>query len=246
MAVNIANSTGSANNTTLAAWDVHDVKMISCEYSIGESEKDGKKEKYYALDFNYGNDTGEFRVRLFCPVGDKEGLKRHRSDDDKYETPSNEEDFIFGTMHNISTGNADSQKGTPIERFNMLYPKVDPTLNEASFKSFCESIKKLATATIIDPKVELCLKLIGGKTNYARVQNIVGLSKDGNAYIRNNYVLRADSKIKLGFTAKELAYKDKIEASIRNGANGASSIGDTDDLDTSGAKPIDEINTDDI
>lgn len=246
--ITLGNTTGTATSTGLEPWSIHKVKLLSCEHEIGEKEENNEKKKYYALDFVYGNETGDFRVRLFCPVGDADGCKRKMDSSNNFETASKEEDFIYGVVHNLSVGDEDPEKGSPIKRFETIYPRIDPTKNEESFKSFCEKVELLAKKTIIAPEVELSLKLIGGKTGYARVQSILGIKKDGNCYIRNNYILREDSKIKHAYTAKELATKAKYEQNIASGAAGASSVGGNDDLEgsTIGAKPIDGINTDDI
>lgn len=245
--ITIGNTNGVATSTSLEAWNIHDVKLLSCDYEIGKKEDNGTEKTYYALDFVYGNEQGDFRVRLFCPVGDPEGCKRKMDSTNTYPQPSQEEDFIYGVIHNLSTGNDSPEKGSVIKRFEAFYPKVDPTKNVESFKSFCDKVKILATKTIIEPEVELSLKLIGGKTGYARVQSIVGLKKDGGCFQRTNYILRADSKIKHAYTAKELATKEKYERMAASGASAASNVGSSDDLDNTaiGAKPID-INTDDI
>lgn len=246
MAINLGNTTGAATSTTLEAWQIHDVKLKDCTYEIGKGkDSNGNEKPFYALDFIYGNESGDFRVRLFCPVNDAEGRKRHMNENDKYEQPSLEELFIFGVIHNISTGDSDPAKGGAVDRFKKMYAGNDPVTNESTFKAFCEKVRTLATKTIIEPSVELSLKLIGGKTNYARVQNIVGISKDKQAYIRTNYIVRKDGPVKLGYTANELASKAKYEQMASQ--SNASNIGGSDDLENTsvGAKPID-INTEDI
>lgn len=210
MAINVANVKPVSSSIALQAWAIHTVVLESFSYNFEEKNKDGSESHVY--DFKFSNDNGSFTARLFCPVGKeecKEGTVRPVGEETGYPSPSKEEQFVHNMRHIISAFGDDA-----VDRVDRYYSKHDPIVSKSEFETFAMGISKIVNEYNSE-KPEFELKLIGNKDGYARIPNILGIKKDGDIFIKDNYIARKENS-KLAFTAKQLEAKKKIEAGIDN------------------------------
>lgn len=228
MAIDITGINMNPGGNHLAAWEIHKVKLVNVTHE-NTNGKDGKV--YHTMIFTYENKDGlSFSHMLFCPfkAEDPEGCTRQIRPENQYADPSKEEVFITTIALAVNQILGDSWKN----RFNAFYPsKADPVKGQEQFNKFCTAVEKMFKENAIDKGLELQLKLIGDKNNYARVPSLIGIKKDGGLFYRSVFVARADDK-ELTFTNDEMKYRDKLKANGPSSKSaGPSKVSDDIDMD---------------
>lgn len=161
----------------LSPWNIHTVKFTGCEIR----EFDGKKDPsahYKVLAINFENEDGYFSVTNFFPKdGDNERKEFDSKNGGKIVMPSN-----FEVLMAIVKQTAQVLTPSGFEKMQAA---------SAKFKSFDDVAKALITITDKVKGNETKLKLIGknrdGKV-VADIPRIVGINKQGEAFISDNYI----------------------------------------------------------
>lgn len=181
MAFNFGISAESAVKTTrrpLAPWNIYDVKFIGCEIAEGDSKNDPSVH-WKRLDIKFENEDGYFNASLWWPKdGDDVRKEVDGANGGKITFPSNFE--VLMAMI--------SQTG------QVLNPSGFEKMQKASakFTNFDQVAKALIQITNEVKGKETKIKLIGKKTKenkiIADVPRIVGINKQGESYISDNYI----------------------------------------------------------
>lgn len=192
---NITNESAVRNALpTLKPWNIYPVTFKGCEIR----EFEGKKEsnlgvKYKVLDIKFEGEDGSFTVTKFFPSEGDDQPKEVTGKNGKYYLPSN----------------FDVLKAVVAQTAQILNPKGWEKMRAASskFKSFDDMANALIAITnpVIGTKTNL--KLIGKTRDgsvYADIPRIVGMNKQGEVFISDNYI--GD---KLFFTQYEETQREK-------------------------------------
>ena len=180
MAFNFGISAESAVRNTrrpLAPWEIHDVKFTGCEIR----EFDGKKDPsahYKVLAINFENEDGYFSLTNFFPKdGDDARKEFDGKNGGKVIMPSN-----FETLMAIVKQTAQVLNPAGFEKMQAMSSK---------FRSFDDVAKALIAVTEKAKGTTTKLKLNGknkdGKVE-AVIPRIVGINKEGVAFIADNYI----------------------------------------------------------
>lgn len=161
----------------LTPWNIHDVKFMGCEIK----EFDGKKDTtahYKVLAINFENEDGYFSVTQFFPkAGDDERREFDSKNGGKIIMPSN-----FETLMAVVKQTAQVLNPVGFEKMQAASSK---------FRSFDDVAKALIQITNSVKGTKTKLKLIGrnrdGKV-VADIPRIVGINKEGVAFISDNYI----------------------------------------------------------
>ncbi len=161
----------------LSAWNIHEVEFKGCEIR----EFDGKKDPsahYKVLAINFENEDGYFSVTNFFPKdGDDERREYDGKNGGKVVMPSN-----FETLMAVVKQTAQVLNPVGFEKMQAASSK---------FKSFDDVAKALIQVTDKVKGTKTKLKLIGrnrdGKV-VADIPRIVGINKEGVAFISDNYI----------------------------------------------------------
>ena len=161
----------------LSAWNIHEVEFKGCEIR----EFDGKKDPsahYKVLAINFENEDGYFSVTNFFPKdGDDERREYDGKNGGKVSMPSN-----FETLMAIVKQTAQVLSPAGFEKMQAASSK---------FKSFDDVAKALIKITDPVKGTKTKLKLVGrnrdGKV-VADIPRIVGINKEGVAFISDNYI----------------------------------------------------------
>lgn len=218
MAFNFGISADSAVRNTrrpLAPWNIYDVKFTGCEIKEFDGKKDASKH-YKTIKINFENEDGYHSQTLFFPKdGDDERREVDSSNGGKVIYPSNFEVLMAMV----------AQTG------QVLNPSGFEKMQAASskFKSFDDVAKALIQITDKVKGKETKIKLIGrnrdGKV-VADVPRIVGINKEGQAFISDNYI--GD---KLFFTEYEEAQREKYLKAKPTEMKSEESIADVNGVD---------------
>lgn len=179
MAFNFGISAESAvrNTRRLAPWEIHDVKFTGCEIREFNGKKDPTAH-YKVLAINFENENGYFSLTNFFPKdGDDERKELDGKNGGKVIMPSN-----FETLMAIVKQTAQVLNPAGFEKMQAASSK---------FKSFDDVAKALISVTDKVKGAETKLKLNGrnkdGKVE-AVIPRIVGINKEGVAFIADNYI----------------------------------------------------------
>ena len=180
MAFNFGISAESAVRNTrrpLSAWEIHKVKFMGCEIREFAGKKDPTAQ-YKVLAINFENEDGTFSVTNFFPKdGDDVRKEFDGKNGGKVIMPSN-----FETLMAIVKQTAQVLNPAGFEKMQAASSK---------FRSFDDVAKALIQVTDKVKGTETMLKLIGknkdGKVE-AVIPRIVGINKEGVAFIADNYI----------------------------------------------------------
>lgn len=161
----------------LTPWEIHTVKFTGCNINSFQGKKDTSM-TYQTLNINFENEDGYFTVTNFFPKdGDDQRKEFDSSNGGKVIMPSN-----FEVLMAIVKQTAQILNPAGFEKMQKASSK---------FKSFEDVAKALIQITDSCKGTELKLKLIGknrdGKV-VADIPRIVGINKEGVAFISDNYI----------------------------------------------------------
>lgn len=196
MAFNFGISAESAVRNTrrpLAPWNIYDVKFMGCEIKEFAGKKDPNAH-YKVLNINFENEDGYFTLTKFFP---KDG------DDERREFPGQNGGKV------VMPSNFEVLMATVAQTAQILNPAGFEKMQAASskFKSFDDVANALIKITEKAKGTEVKLKLVGrnrdGKV-VADVPRIVGINKEGESFVADNYI-----GTKLFFTDYEETQREK-------------------------------------
>jgi len=183
---------GTSQNTVkprLTGNDIYTVKFDGCENEQFEGKKDHNTGTIYnTLKLKFSNENGTFEHTVFEPTS--KDFERTESDTKvgKIPNPSGVENMMLLFKHLIDT----------------LNPKVAKAIDEGTQNLGAKNFDELRTlvSKILNPAkgVETQIKLVKNNKGEAQFPGFFsGITKDGKAYVRNNFV-----GPKLAFTSYEL------------------------------------------
>lgn len=166
-----------ATRRPLQAWSIHEVKFTGAEVQSFQGKKD-PSQTYKVLKINFENEDGFFSVTQFFP---KEG------DDQRKEYDSSKGGKI------TYASNFEILKAIISQTIQVLNPNMWEKFVEASkkFKSADDMINTFVKVMDKVKGVETKIKLIGKNRDgrvVADIPRIVGINKEGEAFISDNYV----------------------------------------------------------
>ena len=180
MAFNFGISAESAVKNTrrpLTPWNIHNVIFKGCEIREFQGKKDPNAH-YKVLAINFENEDGYFSLTNFFPKdGDDERREYDGKNGGKVVMPSN-----FETLMAIVKQTAQILNPAGFEKMQAASSK---------FKSFDDVAKALIQVTDKVKGTETQLKLIGKNRDgrvVADIPRIVGINKEGEAFIADNYI----------------------------------------------------------
>lgn len=161
----------------LSPWNIHTVKFTGCEIREFNGKKDPSAQ-YKVLAINFENEDGYFSVTNFFPKeGDDVRKEFDSKNGGKVIMPSN-----FETLMAIVKQTAQVLNPVGFEKMQAASSK---------FKSFDDVAKALIQITDKVKGTETKLKLVGknrdGKV-VADIPRIVGINKQGESFISDNYI----------------------------------------------------------
>jgi hypothetical protein len=172
-----AESAVRASRRQLAPWNIHNVKFMGCELREGVSKNDPSK-GWKCLDVKFENEDGYYNVSLWAPKdGDDERREYDSKNGGKVIFPSNFEVLMAMIKQTAQ----------------VLNPEGFEKMQKASskFRGFDDIANALIQITDKVKGTETMLKLTGttrdGKV-VATVPRIVGINKQGDAFISDNYI----------------------------------------------------------
>jgi len=180
MAFNFGISAESAVRNTrrpLAPWNIHDVKFMGCEIKEFSGKKDPNAH-YKVLNINFENEDGYFTLTKFFP---KDG------DDERREFPGQNGGKV------VMPSNFEVLMATVAQTAQILNPAGFEKMQTMSskFRSFDDVANALIKVTEKAKGTEIKIKLVGrnrdGKV-VADVPRIVGINKEGESFIADNYI----------------------------------------------------------
>lgn len=171
MTFNLGETKGTAV-VRLKAWNIYNVIFKGVEITQG-TNKEGNIWK--AMKVRFSSEEGVFEPLIFCPGENGMDRPNGESNGRKWELPSAMENLRFSIAHLL-----ENLAPETIEKFS----KVSLNLPD-DFEKLVEVLNKcLAKAVNKSTK----LKLIGNSKGYASLPNFVGINKEGEAYISNNWL----------------------------------------------------------
>lgn len=161
----------------LAPWGIYDVKFIGCELAEGTSKNDPSK-TWKRLDVKFENEDGYYNVPLWFPKdGDDQRKEVDGKNGGKVIYPSN-----FEVLMAMVKQTAQVLNPAGFEKMQAASSK---------FRSFDDVAKALMSILEKSKGTETKLKLTSvtrdGKVT-AAVPRIVGINKQGEAFISDNYI----------------------------------------------------------
>lgn len=189
MQFSLNNTSGSAI-VRLKPWNIYEVTFKGIEPVTGKS-KEGKE--WAALKIKFAGESGIFEPMIFCPM-DEKGSERPsgKTGDREWTMPSQLENFMYGIAH---IGEKLGKKETWEKMRGVTYELP---------KDFDKIIKNLAQVVSTSVGKTTNLKVVGDNRGYAALPSYVNLSKEGQAYISNNWLGE-----NLAFTPYEIKQKEK-------------------------------------
>lgn len=161
----------------LAPWNIHDVKFMGCEIKEFSGKKDPNAH-YKVLNINFENEDGYFTLTKFFP---KDG------DDERREFPGQNGGKV------VMPSNFEVLMATVAQTAQILNPAGFEKMQTMSskFRSFDDVANALIKVTEKAKGTEIKIKLVGrnrdGKV-VADVPRIVGINKEGESFIADNYI----------------------------------------------------------
>lgn len=204
----------SSAQPRLKANTIHEVIFKGVSYAELKNKND-ESNPYKVMKVLFANEDGVYEETLFAP---KEGDDvRSSSKDTGKERPSNLERFKFTLAHigeQLAPANYEKFKGMA---FNL----------PEEFKKLVETFAKVVTPAV-NKKTKL--KLVANKKNEATLPFFVNLSKDGTAFVSNNWL--GD---KVFFSDYEVDQMSKQTVAKPSAMNDIVEDGVAEDATTSGA-----------
>lgn len=203
MTFNLNNVNGTAV-VRLKAWGIYDVVFKGIELVKGKN-KEGNEWK--AMKIKFSGEEGIFEPLVFCP-GEGGGERiTGETGGRKWELPSALEQLQCTVAHVMA---------------NLAPEMVEKFSKAASGLAIPEDFEKLveimnkALAKAVNKQTKL--KLVGNNKGYASLPNFVGINKEGEVYINNNWlgdtVAFSDYEVKKmneQKNAKPTAVKDDLD-----------------------------------
>lgn len=172
MSFNLSGVSGSAIQR-LRPWGIYEVTFKGIEPIKGKS-KEGKD--WQAIKLKFASDQGIFEPMLFCPGEGGDVRPSGKTGDREWTMPSPLESFMYGIAHvGEKLGKEDMWK---------KMQGVAYTLPE----DFDKIVKNLTQVISGSVNKTTSIKLVGDSRGYAAIPQYVGLSKDGSAFISNNWL----------------------------------------------------------
>lgn len=203
MKFDLTNTSVSASNI-LRPWGIYDVVLKDVVLKEGTA-KSGKAWK--AIQFKFAGDKGTFDPMFFCPMENGDQRPSGETNGRKWEMPSGFEQLANTISHVV--GILSPAKFAKLQGTSLDLP--------ADFDKFVGLVK-----AALEPAFGKAtqIKVIGDNKGYAKVPNFVSISKEGKAYVSNNWV------------GPNLAFSN-YEMQKMNEAKNAKPTTPTEDLSTS-------------
>lgn len=164
------------NNVTAVSriqpWTICEVVFKGVEEKSGTA-KDGSTWK--AIQFKFSGENGIFEPMFFCPKEDGDKRNSGESNGRKWEMPSQVEQLALTIAHVVGT--LSPANYAKLQNVSLDLPKDFDKLVELVKKALNSSINKTVN-----------IKVAGDNRGYAAVPNFVNISRDGIAYISNNWI----------------------------------------------------------
>ena len=172
-----AESAVKSSRRPLSAWNIHEVEFKGCEIREFAGKKDPSAH-YKVLSINFENEDGYFSLTNFFPKdGDDARKEFDGKNGGKAVMPSN-----FETLMAIVKQTAQVLSPAGFEKMQAASSK---------FRSFDDVANALITITDKVKGTKTKLKLIGKNRDgrvVADIPRIVGINKEGEAFIADNYI----------------------------------------------------------
>lgn len=179
----------SSSRPRLKAWEIHEVTLKSVEYACFEGKKETNKgQKYEVLRVCFEGKDGIYEESVFCP---QEGDEVRQQGSNGNDNPSRLERFQFFVAH-LGEQLA-PERYAKMKNMEFDLPK--------DFQKYVETLKKVLLPAI---GKTTHLKLIGTAKGDPCLPYFVNVSKEGVAYMSNNFL--GD---KLFFTDYELTTMER-------------------------------------
>lgn len=172
-----AESAVKSSRRPLSAWNIHEVEFKGCEIREGVSKNDPSK-AWKCLDVKFENEDGYHNVVLWAPKdGDDVRREYDSKNGGKVVFPSN-----FEVLMAMIKQTAQVLNPAGFEKMQAASSK---------FRSFDDIAQALITITEKAKGTKTNLKLVGRNRDgrvVAEVPRIVGINKEGEAFISDNYI----------------------------------------------------------
>lgn len=173
MTFNLNNVKGTAV-VRLKAWGIYDVVFKGIELAKG-TNKEGNEWK--AMKIKFSGEEGIFEPLVFCPGEGGDERTSGETGGKKWELPSPLEQLQFTVSHVMTNLAPDMMEKFTKAVSGLALPDDFEKLVEIMNKALAKSINKHTR-----------LKLIGNNKGYASLPSFVGINKEGEAYISNNWL----------------------------------------------------------
>jgi hypothetical protein len=203
MTFNLNNVNGTAV-VRLKAWGIYDVVFKGIELVKGKN-KEGNEWK--AMKIKFSGEEGIFEPLVFCP-GEGGGERvTGETGGKKWELPSALEQLQCSVAHVMANLAPEMMEKFSKAASGLAIPEDFEKLVEIMNKALAKAVNK-----------QTKLKLIGNNKGYASLPNFVGINKEGEVYINNNWlgdtVAFSDYEVKKmneQKNAKPTAVKDDVD-----------------------------------
>lgn len=203
MTFNLNNVNGTAV-VRLKAWGIYDVVFKGIELVKGKN-KEGNEWK--AMKIKFSGEEGIFEPLVFCP-GEGGGERvTGETRGKKWELPSALEQLQCSVAYVMANLAPEMMEKFSKAASGLAIPEDFEKLVEIMNKALAKAVNK-----------QTKLKLIGNNKGYASLPNFVGINKEGEVYINNNWlgdtVAFSDYEVKKmneQKNAKPTAVKDDVD-----------------------------------
>lgn len=203
MTFNLNNVKGTAV-VRLKAWRIYDVVFKGIELVKGKN-KEGNEWK--AMKIKFSGEEGIFEPLVFCP-GEGGGERiTGETGGKKWELPSALEQLQCSVAHVMANLAPEMMEKFSKAASGLAIPEDFEKLVETMNKALAKAVNK-----------QTKLKLVGNNKGYASLPNFVGINKEGEVYINNNWlgdtVAFSDYEVKKmneQKNAKPTAVKDDVD-----------------------------------
>lgn len=203
MTFNLNNVNGTAV-VRLKAWGIYDVVFKGIELVKGKN-KEGNEWK--AMKIKFSGEEGIFEPLVFCPGEDGGERITGETGGKKWELPSALEQLQCSVAHVMANLAPEMMEKFSKAASGLAIPEDFEKLVEIMNKALAKAVNK-----------QTKLKLIGNNKGYASLPNFVGINKEGEVYINNNWlgdtVAFSDYEVKKmneQKNAKPTAVKDDVD-----------------------------------
>jgi hypothetical protein len=174
----ISETSAVSKSNALKPWDIYDVTFDGLEQVTMKGKKDPEA-TYNTIKLSFSGDKGRFSTNLFVPSTQEDITRKviTNKDGHEYEMPSRFEEFKWTLLQVAAVVNPSG------------YEKLK--VQAAKIKTMEDFIKLVLTVANAKKGAKTKLKLTGRNNNgtvYAQIPNVCGISKEGNCYVRNNFI----------------------------------------------------------